>query len=431
MSARIEITPRDALIDVARTIRLSGFAPGSLLELTATQRQGDGSLWRSVNRFRVDALGRVDLDRDTPLEGDCAGEDVPRLGIVWSMRCVQPGDGSEPVSAVEVHLLASDETGRRADAVFVQRYLAEGVRRQPVEGEPWAGTLFLPAGDGPHPAVIVLNGSGGGCNERRAALWAAHGVAALALGYFKVPGRPAYISRTPLEYFPPAWEWLRRTIRPRGDFVALAGQSRGAELALLLAASYPQSVSAVVAYVPSSVVHGTLRAGAPGEPPDASAWTLAGKALPNVWQDNAHADWGAFDQRPSDGAAVRQPPAFVSAQADAAAVARSRIAVERIAGPILLVSGTDDGFWPSSAYAEAIRTRCASEAGRTPVTHLQYEGAGHAILFPHVPTTCTARAHPVAGVLLDAGGTPAANAYANADSWPRVLTFVHAVSGSV
>jgi pimeloyl-ACP methyl ester carboxylesterase len=172
-----------------------------------------------------------------------------------------------------------------------------------------------------------------------------------------------------------------------------------------------------------------LRAGAVGEAPDSVAWTLGGKPLPHVWQNNTKADWQAFRHPPAPGEPIRQAPAFVSALGDVAAVARARIEVERIAGPILLISGTDDGFWPSSRYADSIVDDLKQRAFAHRVEHLRYEGAGHSILFPHVPTTLVARAHPVAGVRITAGGSAAANAHANEASWPQVLRFIEAASG--
>ncbi|MFM0203634.1 acyl-CoA thioesterase/bile acid-CoA:amino acid N-acyltransferase family protein [Paraburkholderia fungorum] len=430
MSARIEVTPHTALIDVARAIVLSGFSPHAELDVTARQRQHDGSEWESVNRFVADETGTVDLRTAAPVSGDYAASGVQPMGVVWSMRCVKEAPGADSIEPLQVDLEVRDSHGATARASFVQQIQAEGVTRREVHADGVVGTLFIPATPGPHPAVVVLNGSGGGINEPRAALYAAHGVAALALGYFKAPGLPPTISRTPLEYFARALDWLRQTVQPRNGFVAVAGQSRGAELALLLGATYPERVSGVIGYVPSAVLHGTLRAGAADEPPDSVAWTLAGKPLPHVWEDNRHADWSAFRHPPTPGEPLRQAPAFVSALDDSAAVARSRIAVERIAAPILLISGTDDGFWPSSHYAAMIVDDLTRRGFAHSVEHLRYEGAGHSILFPYVPTTLVARPHPVAGVRITAGGTAAANAHANEASWPRVLRFIETASGA-
>ena len=53
-----------------------------------------------------------------------------------------------------------------------------------------------------------------------------------------------------------------------------------------------------------------------------------------------------------------------------------------------------------------------------------FDGAGHAIVFPTVPTTQLVYAHPVSGRLSTTGGAPAANAHADEASWLAVLTFL-------
>jgi dienelactone hydrolase len=430
MSARIEVTPQTALIDVERAIVLTGFAPRAEVEMIARQRQADGSEWESANCFMTDDAGAVDLRTAVPVSGDYQGNGAQPMGVIWSMRCVKETPGVDSIQPIVTAIEARDAHGAHAVASLVQQFVAAGVTRREVREQGVVGTLFIPASPGPHPAVIVLNGSGGGINEPRAALYAAHGVTALALGYFKAPGLPPTISGTPLEYFAQALDWLRAQVQPKNGFVAVAGQSRGGELALLLGATYPERVSAVIGYVPSAVLHGTLRAGAADEAPDSVAWTLDGQPLPHVWQRNTRADWHAFRHPPAAGEPIRQAPAFVSALDDAAAVARARIEVERIAGPILLISGTDDGFWPSTRYADSIIEDLKQCAFAYPVEHLRYEGAGHSIAFPHVPTTLVARPHPVAGVRITAGGTPAANAHANEASWPRVLRFIETASNA-
>lgn len=106
--------------------------------------------------------------------------------------------------------------------------------------------------------------------------------------------------------------------------------------------------------------------------------------------------------------------------------AAARIPVERINGPLLLISATDDGFWPSADYCARIKDELEAANHRWSVEHLHNEGAGHAITFPYVPTTEIAKIHPVAGVVIDGGGTPQANAQANVRSWAKVLAFLAA-----
>ena len=56
----------------------------------------------------------------------------------------------------------------------------------------FVGTLFLPPGEGPFPAVINMYGGiyRGKVVEDRSAMLASRGIASLALAYFGVPGLP-------------------------------------------------------------------------------------------------------------------------------------------------------------------------------------------------------------------------------------------------
>ncbi len=109
---------------------------------------------------------------------------------------------------------------------------------------------------------------------------------------------------------------------------------------------------------------------------------------------------------------------------DAEAVARARIPVERIQGPVMLLSATDDGSWPSSVYSKMVRDKLAEVQHPHDVQWLDFERAGHAILFPYVPTTQLVYAHPVSGKVSTGGGNPADNAHADAASWQGVLQFL-------
>lgn len=427
MSASLTFTPAVALIDVPRHIVLAGFQPHARVALTLTSRQADGRVWRSHTTYVADAAGAVDVSTQAPVAGGYAG--IDGQGPLWSQAVlaaedadaldVPAPDGAD--GAIHTLATASDTHGNQARARLEQRYAAPGVARRELRRDGLVGVLYTPAGPGPHPAIVVLNGSGGGINEARAALFASHGYAALALGYFGAPGLPDYLSDIALEYFERALDWLRDTVRPAGDFVAVSGHSRGGELALLLGSLFPQAVSAVIAYVPSSVVHGVLNAGKPGEGRFKPAWTLGGKPLTHVWEDNAAQDWSAVDRLPEP---RRQAQAFVQAQQDAAAVARARIPVEQIAGPVLLLSAGDDGYWPSTAYAAEVARALRTAGHPHPVTHLDYPAAGHALQAPYMPTTEISRAHAVSGIVLTGGGDADANARANVDSWAAVHRFL-------
>ncbi|EHP38067.1 acyl-coenzyme A thioesterase AcoT [Cupriavidus basilensis OR16] len=420
--AQLHITPADDLIDVARRISVTGLRPGASIAIATRTLRGRELAWASEATFVADAAGTVELARDAPLSGSYTG--VSPMGLLWSQRPLD-SDSREQFHADATRPLVTEITvradGAQARGELVQRLTAAGVTRREVREDGLVGTLYLPAGPGPHPAVMVLNGSGGGINEPRAALYASRGYAALALAYFKAPGLSDYISNTPLEYFERGLRWIREHVGPAHGFIALSGQSRGGELVLLLGATFPELVSAVIGYVPGAVVHSAQNAADPASGREGPAWLHHGKPLPHVWENNRTASWAPFDEGP---APHRHERAILTALQDPAAVARARIRVEAIRGPVMLLSGTDDGSWPSSLYSRMVVDKLAEAGHAHDVKHLDFEAAGHAILFPYVPTTQMVYAHPVSRRISTTGGTPAANAMADEQSWIGVRAFL-------
>lgn len=425
MVPTLSIQPADALIDVPRGIRVEHVAPGQTVEITALTRR-NGVLWQSHAAFVAGEDGSVDLTRDAPVSGDYAG--VSPMGLIWSQSPVDSPSRepfNHPVTEPLVTEILARAAGAQVQGQFTQRLAAEGVTRQDVREHGLVGTLYLPPGatPGSHPAVLILNGSGGGINEPRAALYASRGYAAFALAYFKAPGLSDYISNTPLEYFQTGLRWLRQKVQPKHDFVAISGQSRGGELVLLLGATFPTEVSAVVAYVPGAVVHSGQNACDPKIGREGPTWLLGGKPLPHVWENNRTATWAPFDEGPSP---HRHEKAILTALQDPDAVARARIKVEDIQGPVMLLSATDDGSWPSSLYSKMVRDKLTEVDHPYPVRWLDYENGGHSILFPYVPTTQLVYAHPVSGKISTSGGNPKDNARADQESWEGVLKFLDA-----
>ena len=423
MSAQITILSGVSRIDEPISIELSGFTPGASVEVTSVSRHSDQTQWQARATFVADTAGQVNLATAQPTSGDYTG--VDGAGLIWAQTldaATPPQPINDATAPIVTTLTAKDSAGLTATATLTRYYRSDAITRREVRENGLVGTLFTPTTPGPHPAIIYFNGSGGGINETRAALWAQQGYAALALGYFGAPGLPSHISGTPLEYFEKGLQWVRDNVQPAGGFIAVSGQSRGGELSLLLAATYPDLVSAVIAYVPSSVVHSVLAAGTPGESRYATAWTKDGQPLATIWDNNTRQDgWDRVDQSAEP---RRQAQPFVDAQTNTQAYAAARIPVERIQGPVLLISGGDDGYWPSSDYARDVAQQLRAANHPHAVEHLDYPGAGHSIQAPHVPATQIAKAHAVSGVILTAGGTPAANAQANADSWAKSLTFL-------
>ena len=120
------------------------------------------------------------------------------------------------------------------------------VIRQRVDKERLVATLFRPIASGPRPTVIVLSGSLGGMMEGTAAVLSSQGFAALAIAYFGVDPLPPELVEVPLEYFAEVIAWLKEQPAVDPDRIAVMGVSKGGELAVLLGATYPEDIKAVV-----------------------------------------------------------------------------------------------------------------------------------------------------------------------------------------
>ncbi|MGH9939034.1 MAG: acyl-CoA thioester hydrolase/BAAT C-terminal domain-containing protein [Blastocatellia bacterium] len=405
ISPVIQIEPDQALVDEAVKIRLAGLAPKQHVTLKASMTDNRGHLWQSSAEFDADQKGVVDLTRQAPAQGGYTGVDP--MGLFWSMKMVSkpqaPGAAAHALLTPVVMKFELESEGKIvATANLTRLFMAPGVRFTDVTDDGLVARLYEPEKGGPHPGLIVLGGSEGGIAsaEGQAAILASRGYAALAVAYFGMEGLPKNLVEVPLDYMKKAVDWMgKRNTVARGRLGAIGG-SKGGELALLMAARFPE-LKAVVAYVPSNVVW----AGIGG---NGSSWSYQGKPLP-------YAPYGKI--------AAGQPftvgRLYVAGLENKEAVAEASIPVERINGPVLLISGKDDQLWPSAVMAEMIMARLKERKHKHKFESLSYEGAGHAIGYRHWPTT-----HTIGIGSMALGGAPAANAKAQADSWPKVLRFL-------
>jgi len=422
-AARASVDHRVALADQDVQIELTDFPPGETVTVTATQ-VFRSSRWQAQATFRADAAGRVSIARQAPLSGTYT--DVSAMGLFWSAErlpdpVVRPPD-DWILTPWQVRVEAIGQDGARAGLVLDRLLLGPGVTRQVVRSDGLVGWLFLPAGD-PKGAVIVLGGGGGAIDEYQGAMLASHGYAALNLAYFNQPGLPRGLVNIPLESFDNAIRWMRRQPWLSDRLLAVWGPSRGGELALLLGATFPD-INAVAAWVPSGVMFWGIGANESGDPYDRASWTFNGRPLPYLQQDNRCVAPPPAMER---GKPIAYAPIYRSHLQDRRAVERATIAVERIRGPVQLVSGGDDQMWPSAELADIAFDRLQSRGHRHPFRHLKFAKAGHQILIPHGPRTVLVSGMSLPGFegyLYSQGGTAKDNAEAGAAAWRDLLAFL-------
>jgi len=344
------------------------------------------------------------------------------MGLFWSMRPDdQPakadhvGFSADVAKPLETRIEVRDAGGLLGAVTVERRFLKPGVRVEALHGEVH-GTLYEPGDGGPHPGVLVVGGSDGGPGAPIvAAMLASHGYTVLSLSYFGEPGLPATLERVPMETFQRALAWMRRQPGVDPRFIAIYAESRGTEPGLYAAARDP-GVAAVIARSPSFALWGGVGA---NHLPGAPAWTLAGKPLadiPNTLYPDYVATylWDRALRRPAP-----QTPLFLEDLAHFGELGAVELPVERIHGPVLLLSGQDDGVWPSAMMAGRIMARLHRTGHPYADRSLTYPGVGHPIPFAFLPTNGR-----WSDLAIAVGGSPEGMAKAEADAWPRILQFL-------
>jgi dienelactone hydrolase len=365
-------------------VRVTGANPGATVRFEATLEDDDGDEFQSETTFTADDRGVVDLTEHAPDSGSYDG--VEPMGWLWSMTT----EGDAPFASlsgcqhVDVTLTATTDDAETTTTI-TRVLFDEDIESYAVDADGVVGTLHVPPGDGPHPGVIELHGSGGRHGDGTAKLLATKGYATLALTYFDEDhdALSDELEHIPLSYADDAADWLRDQPAVAGDRVGLVGSSRGAELALLLAAHYDW-VGAVVSYAGSGVPWDT--------PLDEPAWTHDGEPVPHIVADE-HPTNTDLDDRDLESKA---PP------------------VENADSPILLLSGQDDNIWNASRLSDVVVDRLDVNDYPHDYDHRTYDDCGHLVGTPYAP---------VAGIedVDHAGGTARGTVRASEDCWPAVL----------
>lgn len=402
------IDNKDPLMDEIINIKIVNLPPGKEAKISQESSEGEGSAI-----FLSDKKGIIDLTKHEPLPGSCY-KGVNPMGIfLFEKRKKEElfygSSIEEPISTE----LKAEINGKIVAQTKINRWwLKPDIERKEIRKRGFVSKLFKPLSKEKLPAIIVLGGSEGGLSSAwKAGLLASHGYITLALAYFKEEGLPNDLCYIPVEIVKEGIELLKGLPEVKKERIGIFGGSKGAELALLSASLFPD-IKAVIAYVPSHVVWGGIR-GFMGV--NESSWTLEGKPLPFV----PYAVTQEFIQMFYSGKPLRIGLLYESSLKNKEAVEKALIAVEKINGPVLLISGKDDHLWPSYQMAEEIMKRLKKFNHPYQDMHLSYDNAGHGIGFSFKSVLNTVQFGNI-----DLGGTIEGNACATLDSIPKVLKFL-------
>lgn len=427
----LQVEPRRGRVDGPFSVTVNGLPPGCEVTLVVSTVDGGQREWTSRSRFVAhpsgsgdeQKSGTVDPSHQAPLAGS-GYSGVDSLGPLWSVT----GDGTtlfRKSRPTPLRYRIAAEVGG-AEVAFVddvERHFGSAVVHEPISEPGIVGTLHRPDDESEHLGVIIFGGSDGGTLDHAASLLADESYMVLALAYFGVEDRPASLAGIDLDEIDLAVSWLLDRGNVRGPEVAVIGISRGAELALQLAAGNPD-IGPVVAVSPSALRQPGLTSNYSDF--TQAAWVRHDQELLFNPSKLGVRDWfgwlwGAVRRQP-----MRQVESFREDLKHPDRVHRAAIEVERCRGPIMLVSGMVDQLWPSSEFADLIVARLRKHGRGTDVEDVRYAGVGHFAAFPFalpgLPPAIQMR--PASFFAIDFGGVSAAHAAAARDAWSRELDFL-------
>jgi len=217
-------------------------------------------------------------------------------------------------------------------------------------------------------AVIILIG-GGNWGNYWSQEFAKANYVGLSLPYHRLEGLPALMEEIPLDYFEKAIDWLKKQPEVNSNKIIVMGASRNAELALLVASYYPETVHGAIAFSPSSVSWSNTVLPYNSDTLKPS-WIFKNDEVPFIPMEKIK---GGFSD------AIETLPYWKQGLLDTIAVQKASIPVENIKGPILLLSGLDDAVWPSAMMSDLIENRIKNNAFEFDFENIKYKNACHLI----------------------------------------------------
>ncbi|MBN3298397.1 ACOT3 thioesterase, partial [Amia calva] len=412
----ITIQPSRGLIDEKFQITVKNLLPGQAVTLHSLTQSEDSDFWEAFGHYVSDGKGTVKVAEDVSLGGSYDG--LEPMGLLWSMK---PAPGNKPglrfrktdvCTPVVVRIAVYTghigdgftEASALARAVTERSYMAPGVRRTDIRQSGVRGTLFVPPGPGPFPAVLDLWGSGG-LVEYRSALLASHGYVSLALDYYSTQVIAKSPDKNPslgYEYFETAFTILQDHPQVASDQVALLALCFGTAVALRVAA-----YSAVIN--PRCVVCISASHVQPVNEPISS--------IEAEMQKNS--DKFRFDENNR----LITRDMFLPIPTDPS----KKVDMGRIKYPLLLIFGEDDQSWPTAESAEDMEKMMEAAGNRHLLTTLSYPGAGHLIEPPYSPHARFSNfmvAQIKRNIIVLWGGETKLHCYAQEDSWQKILAFL-------
>ncbi|CAK8682701.1 unnamed protein product [Clavelina lepadiformis] len=411
------VYPEPSLFDETVSIQIKRLPTCCVFTLHASTLVGQNS-FQCLAVYCSDENGEIDLNTSPSIGGFYKG--IKPMGLLWAMTCST--NNQKPMRLIKREVttplvvtisiyenrretleeLQKDDSNQIILRFKVTRhYMSPGVKRIEIKEDSLQGTLFVPPGQGPFPGLINLFGGIPGTLEFKAALFASHGFATLALPYFGIEGLPDHWFNLKMEYFQRAVQFMCNHCSVIGKAgIGIVGVCKGGQIALCMADCI-QGVRCVVAV--NCAVYSAHNHHMYGS----QMWpAVLGNFETSIEKSGARVTRNCFHYFTPD------KEEFTSS------IFRF---YQRPHIGIMYIASLDDGNVPSEYFANTAEILLKRERHPNYVI-LRYPGAGHLLEPPYVP-------HCEYGVFGDFGlahwgGSPLLHCRAQEDAWTKQLNFL-------
>ena len=435
LTPTIHVKPEHSAFDSVIDISIANLPVHAHVILSAELKNEKGNPWfYSEAVFEANEQGMIHLTTDPSISGYYTGIDP--MGLFWSMRPVDSSEAHEAQrgNEEEVYLTASIKDKVIATKTLHRHIQSLEIETIEINDHGFIGNLCYPKNAQNRPGIITLSGSGGGMSRDMARLLAAHGYTVLALAYFGMEGLPASLDNIHLEYFQNAIRWFKNQPQVDGQKIALRGASYGGELVLLLAATFPEDIVAVIAISPPSKIFG----GFPYS--NKPMWVyknmpvtpyIGGLTSEHESLTEAEDLFNATNQNliPFHRGTYDDPyeitPLFLARLDKYRDISEATaIPVENIRCPLLVISCEDDKVHPAQLHGQLIMERLDKYHSPIERKHIHFPSAGHSLGTPYEPKIDLPWLLSEGDFWCLSGGSIEGNYRAAKEGWQETLNFL-------
>jgi dienelactone hydrolase len=397
MNANFVIDKLVSLADEQILIRVEGLAPHSLVKIKAESNDyycinalpvvGYASTWTSEAIYNSGENNFIDFSKNESVAGDYHG--VSQMGLLFQMKptAIVKAERKSALQEIPLYknyhisLTAYCDNEKLCETKIERVYQTSSTIARDVQENHLVGRFFSPSNRQARPAIIVLSGSDGRIEKAQniAQLFAAHGFSTLAVCYFGLEGTVRSLSRIPLECVGDAISFLQRQESVNQNQIMIYGRSKGGEMALLAASVFPQ-IRGVVANTPSNYVWEGLTE--KQRQSKDSSWEYKGNPVAyipfRITKFIGYALTHLFSKTRNLSGAYRKMLDCPEAEA-------AKIPVEKINGPILCISSTQDEVWPSTFFSKCVMKQLQANQFPYSYKHVKCQDTGHMLTVAYQP----------------------------------------------